>query len=69
MTLDRDDTDERIARLEKLMEEARTKPAAGGATGPTEAKGHGGSAPVKVVDSQAAKARRRSKRSTLKSRP
>jgi hypothetical protein len=33
MPIQRDDADERIARLEKMMEEARAKPA--GAAGPT----------------------------------
>jgi hypothetical protein len=47
MPLDRDDTDERIARLEKLMGEARAKPAAAGPSGRATVKDAGTPAPAK----------------------
>jgi hypothetical protein len=60
MPLDRDDADERIARLEKLMREAHAKPSAGADAKAAEAKGQGGSTPAKVADPRApAKKRRR----------
>lgn len=59
MPLDRDDADERIARLEKLMHEARTKPAAAGDAEPAPTKGQGSSAPVKVVEARPAAKKRR----------
>ena len=47
MPLDRDDTDERIARLEKLMGEVCAKPAAAVPPGPAAVKGAGKPAPAK----------------------
>ena len=63
MPLDRDDTDERLARLEKLMGEARAKPAAARPPGPAEVKGAGKPARAKsTTDAPDRPGRRRSKR-------
>ena len=62
MPLDRDDTDERLARLEKLMGEARAKPAAAQPPGLADVKGAGKPARAKsATDAPDRPGRRRSK--------
>jgi hypothetical protein len=57
------DTDERLARLEKLMGEARVKPAEARPPGPAEVKGAGKPARAKsATDAPDRPGRQRSKR-------
>lgn len=64
MTLDRDDSEERLARLEKLMREARTKPGTEAANkAPSDENKSPKAAPAKAANPPAGGAeRRRSKR-------
>jgi hypothetical protein len=62
MPLDRDDADERIARLEQLMRDARAKSDAAGPPKPIDVKNRGRSAPVKATSVQTARTRRRLKK-------
>jgi len=62
MTLDRDDADERVARLEKLMREARGKSESGGQSPPAAADPKR-PAPVKATaDRSDSRTRRQSKK-------